>query len=132
MANLTEEAREDMDELANRLFDAIARADVDAVKQAYAPDVVYWMNAMPESLGLDALLNLVRVFHQKVKNLRYEVESREFFPGGFVQRCKIAGEAAVSGKSFAVPLCLIIYVNDGRIVRLYEYINAASLLPFLA
>ena len=132
MANLIEKAHREMDELANRLFDAIARADVDAVEQAYAPDVVYWMNAMPESLGLDALLNLMRVFHQKVKNLHYEVESREFFPGGFVQRCKIMGEATASGKSFAVPLCLIIYVENGRIVRLYEYIDAASLLPFLA
>jgi ketosteroid isomerase-like protein len=131
MANLTEKAHREMDELANRLFDAIARADVDAVEQAYAPDVVYWMNAMPESLGLDALLNLVRVFHQKVKNLHYEVESREFFPGGFVQRCRIMGEAA-SGKSFAVPLCLIIYVENGRIVRLYEYIDTASMMPVLS
>ncbi len=126
MTNLTEKAYRDMDELANRFFDAIERLDIDAVKQAYAPDVVYWMNAMPETQGLDAILDLMRFFHQKVKNLHYEVESREFFPGGFVQRCRITGDLA-SGEALAVPLCLIIYMEDGRIVRLYEYIDTASM-----
>ncbi len=127
MTNLTEKAHRDMDELANRFFDAIERADIDAVKQVYAPDVAYWMNAMPEKQDLDAILNLISFFHQKVKNLHYEVESREFFKGGFVQRSKIMGDLA-SGEALAVPLCLIIYVEDGRIVRLYEYIDTASMM----
>ena len=131
MTNLTEEAHKDMDQLASRLFDAIEREDFDAMKQVYAPDVVYWMNAMPETMGLDALLELARYFHQKIKNLHYEVESREFFPGGLVQRCKILGEVA-SGETFAVPLCLIIYVEDGRIVRLYEYLDTASMMHVFA
>ena len=131
MTNLTEKAHRDMDELANRLFDAIERADIDAVKQVYSPDVVYWMNAMPENQNLEALLNLIPFFHQKVKNLHYEIESREFFQGGFVQRCKIMGELA-SGEELAVPLCLVIYVEDGRIVRLFEYIDTASMMSVFA
>ena len=127
MTKLTEKSHMEMDQLANRFFDAIERADFDAMKQAYAPDVVYWMNALPETQGLDALLDLARLFHQKVKNLNYEVESREFFSGGFVQRCKIRGELA-SGETLAVPLCLIIYIQDGRIVRLYEYLDTASMM----
>ena len=47
MTNLTEKSHMEMDQLANRFFDAIERADFDAMKQAYAPDVVYWMNALP-------------------------------------------------------------------------------------
>ena len=131
MTNLAEEAHKDMEELANRFFDAIERADMDAIKQAYSPDVVYWMNAMPESQGLDSLLDLARLFHQKVKNLHYDVESREFFQGGFVQRCRIMGELA-SGEALAVPLCLIIYVEDGRITRLYEYLNLPSMMHVFA
>ncbi len=120
-----------MDQLANRFFDAIERGDFEAMKQAYSPDVVYWMNAMPETQGLDTLLDLARFFHQKAKNLHYEIESREFFSGGFVQRCKIMGDLA-SGERLAIPLCLIIYVEDGRIVRLYEYLDTASMMPFFA
>ena len=131
MTDPGEAARQDIDALANRFFDAIERADIDAVEQAYAPDVEYWMNLTGESQGLDAILELVRLFSRKVKDLHYEVESREFFTGGFVQRCTITGELA-SGEALAVPLCLVIHVEEGRIARLYEYIDAASIMPVFA
>ena len=127
MTNLTEAARQDMDAFANRFFDAIERADIDAVEQAYAADVEYRINFIPETQGLEMILDMVRIFHQKVKNLHYDVEAREFFPGGFVQRCRIMGELA-SGEGLAVPLCLIIYVEDGRIARLYEYLDRDSMM----
>jgi len=131
MTNLTEAARQDMDALASRLFEAIERADIAAVEQIYAPDVEYWVNFTDQTQGLDTILEMTRLFSRKVKGLHYEIESREFFPGGFVQRSRIAGELA-SGEALAVPLCLIIYVEDGRITRLYEYINVASFMPVFA
>ena len=131
MTNLTEAARQDMDALANRLFDAIERADIAAVEQIYAPDVQYWVNFTDQTQGLDTILEMTRLFSHKVKDFHYEIESREFFPGGFVQRCRIAGELA-SGEALAVPLCLVIYVKDGEITRLYEYINVASFMSVFA
>jgi ketosteroid isomerase-like protein len=131
MTNLTEAARQDMDALANRLFDAIERADVATVEQIYAPDVQYWVNFTDQTLGLDTILEMTQLFTQKVKNFHYKIESREFFPGGFVQRCRITGELA-SGEALALPLCLVIYVEDGQITRLYEYINVASFMPVFA
>ena len=73
MTDLTEAARQEMDALANRFFDAIERADIDAVEKAYDPDVEYWMNVTGQSQGLDAVLELVRLFSRKVRNLHYEV-----------------------------------------------------------
>jgi len=131
MTNLTEAARQDMDALANRLFEAIERADIAAVEQIYAPDVEYWVNFTDQTQGLDTILEMTRLFSRKVKDLHYEIESREFFPGGFVQRCRITGGLA-SGEALAVPLCLVVYVKDGRITRLYEYINVASFMPVFA
>ena len=131
MANLTEEARQDMDALANRLFEAIERADIAAVEQIYAPDVEYWVNFTDQTQSLDTILEMTQLFNRKVKALHYEIESRDFFPGGFVQRCRITGELA-SGEALAVPLCLVIYVKEGRITRLYEYINVASFMPVFA
>ena len=130
MTNLTETARQDMDALASRLFKAIESADVEVVAQIYAPDVAYWINFSDQTLGLDSILDLTRFFTQKVKGLHYEIQSREFFPGGLVQRCIITGELA-SGEMLAVPLCLIIYIEDGRITRLYEYMDFASFAPVL-
>lgn len=131
MTNLSEAAGQDMDALANRLFEAIERADIAAVEQIYAPDVEYWVNFTDQTQSLDTILEMTRLFSRKVKDLHYEIESREFFPGGFVQRCRITGELA-SGEALAVPLCLVIYVNDGRITRIYEYINVASFMPVFA
>ena len=131
MTDPAETASQEMDALANRFFDAIERADIDAVEHAYAPDVAYWINVTRETQGLDAILELARRFSHKVRDLHYEVEAREFFPGGFVQRCTIRGELA-SGEGLAVPLCFVIYVEDGRIVRLYENLDVASILPVFA
>lgn len=131
MTNLSEAARQDMDALANRLFEAIERADIAAVEQIYAPDVEYWVNFTDQTQSLDTILEMTRLFSRKVKDLHYEIESRDFFPGGFVQRCRITGELA-SGEALALPLCLVIYVKDGRITRLYEYINVASFMPVFA
>ena len=109
----------------------VGREDIAAVEQIYAPDVEYWVNFTDQTMSLDTILEMTRLFNQKVKGLRYEIESREFFPGGFVQRCRITGELA-SGEALALPLCLVIYVKDGRISRLYEYINVASFMPVFA
>jgi len=131
MIKLTETARQEMDGIANRLFEAIERADFDGVKQIYAPDVKYWMNFTDQSQGLDEILEMTRIFNGKIKGLHYEIEAREFFPGGFVQRCRITGELK-SGGGLNVPLCLVIYVADGRIVQIYEYLDVASMMPALA
>ncbi len=125
------EAHREIDALANRFFKAIERADIDAVAQVYAPEVEYWVNVRDQSRGLDTVLELVERFSTKVRNLHYEVESRDFFPGGFVQRCRITGKTA-SGEAMNIPLCLVIYVENGRIVRLYEYLDSASIMQVLA
>jgi hypothetical protein len=53
MINPTETARQDMDRIANCLFEAIERADIDRVQQMYAPSVKYWVNFTDQSQGLD-------------------------------------------------------------------------------
>ena len=89
MTNLTEEAHKDMDELANRFFAAIEREDIDAVEQAYAPDVEYRIKVTGESLGLEAILEMVRLFTPSARNIHDCVtRSREtaFLPSLRVNR----------------------------------------------
>jgi ketosteroid isomerase-like protein len=131
MTHNTKAEHREMDALANRFFNAIERADFDAVKQIYSPDVEYWVNVRDESRGLDAVLELVKQFSLKVKNMHYDIESREFFPGGFVQRCRVTGELS-SGEGLSVPVCLVIHIEEGRISKLYEYLDAASIMHVLS
>ncbi len=56
-----ESERREMDALANRFFDAIERADICAMEQAYAPEVEYWRNVTGQSQKLDAILGLARL-----------------------------------------------------------------------
>jgi ketosteroid isomerase-like protein len=51
MTDPAEAARQAMDGLANRFFDGIERADIDALEQAYAPDVEYWINVTGQRQG---------------------------------------------------------------------------------
>ena len=119
------------DQLASDFFAAIERADIDALEGLYSPDVGVWINATGRTQGREASLRLLRVFTSRVKELRYDIESREFFRGGFVQRHVLRGKLA-SGEVLAVPVCLVVHVLDGRIERLYEYLDAAAIAPVFA
>ena len=51
--------------------------------------------------------------------------AREFFPGGFVQRHILHGKLK-SGDLVVAPVCLVIYVSKGKIERLFEYLDPAT------
>ena len=63
--------------------------------------------------------------------MRYEIQARDFFPGGFVQRHVVHGSLR-SGEKLALPVCLVIHVEDDRIARLYEYLDGAAVAPAFA
>lgn len=115
----------DTDTIASEFFAAIERGDLDAVRDLYSPDVRVWHNATGRSQTRDENLSLLRFFTERVSELRYEVLAREFFPGGFVQRHVLHGKLA-SGDSIAAPVCLVVHVSEGRIQRLYEYLDPAA------
>jgi ketosteroid isomerase-like protein len=50
------------------------------------------------------------------------VFARDHFPGGFVQRHVLHGKLA-SGEPVAAPVCIVIYVQHGRIRELFEYLD---------
>jgi ketosteroid isomerase-like protein len=116
---------QDCDAIASRFFAAIERGDLDAVRELYAPDVEVWHNVTGRAQTRDENLRLLRSFTGRVSERRYEVLARELFPGGFVQRHVLHGRLA-SGERIAAPVCLVVYVSAGRIVRLFEYLDPAA------
>ena len=113
------------DELATAFFAAIERGDLDAVQGLYAPNVEIWHNVTGRTQTRDENLKLLRFFTGRVSERRYEVLARDFFPGGFVQRHVLHGKLA-SGELVAAPVCLVVYVSAGRIDRLFEYLDPAT------
>jgi ketosteroid isomerase-like protein len=116
---------DEFDAIASEFFAAIERGDLDAVRELYAPEAEIWHNVTGRSQTRDENLSLLRYFTGRVSERRYEVLSREFFPAGFVQRHILHGKVE-SGELIAAPVCLVVHVSGGRIERLFEYLDPAS------
>ena len=116
---------DDTQTLASAFFAAIERGDIDAVRELYSPAAQIWHNVTNRTQTRDENLRLLRYFTSRVAARRYEVLGREFFPGGFVQRHVLHGELA-SGELVAAPVCIVVHVSAGRIERLYEYLDPAT------
>jgi ketosteroid isomerase-like protein len=121
----------ELDKVANELFAAVAAGDTDRVRAIYADDVEVWHNATQKTQTIDENLRLLKSFTSRVSDLRYEVHEREFFSGGFVQRHTLHGKLA-SGDSLDVPVCILIHAADGKIQRIFEYIDSAAVAPAFA
>jgi uncharacterized protein len=112
--------------VAERLFAAIPKGDLEAVRALYAPEAQIWHNH--DGIVQDPAANL-QVLAWVVKNirgLRYEEVRRQATPTGFVQQHVLRGTAP-DGKPLERPACIVCTVVDGRITRLDEYLDSAQL-----
>ena len=116
---------EEIDTIASEFFAAIARGDLDAVRELYSPEARIWHNVTGKSQTREENLALLRYFTLRVSELRYEVLARAFFEGGFVQRHTLHGTLE-SGELIAAPVCLVVHVSRGKIERLFEYLDPAT------
>jgi ketosteroid isomerase-like protein len=116
---------DEIDTIASHFFCAIARGDVDAVRELYSPEAEIWHNVTGRSQTREENLALLKYFTGRVSELRYEVLAREFFQGGFVQRHILHGKLE-SGDRIAAPVCLVVHVARGKIERLFEYLDPAA------
>jgi ketosteroid isomerase-like protein len=127
----TDGMAEGTDAVASRLFAAVERGDLDAVSALYAPEVEIWHNVTGRSQTREQNLSLLRSFIERVRERRYEVTARELFPGGFVQRHVLHGRLA-SGERIAAPVCIVIHVSNGKITRIFEYLDSAAVRAVFA
>lgn len=112
--------------LPRRLFDAIERADLDAVRRLYAEDVEVWNNVQKTPMKREENLKLLELFTGRMKDLRYEVLDIHEFPGGCVDRHILRGTTR-SGAPIEAHVSIVFHTDGrGRIVRLFEYLDAAS------
>jgi uncharacterized protein len=111
--------------IAEQLFAAIEAGDVDAVGALYAEDVAVWHNydnvVQPKAENLATLAWMAR----RVSGLRYEVQSRVEVPGGVFQQHILRGTAP-GGEPLEMPACMRLYISDGLITRIEEYLDPAQ------
>lgn len=120
-----------MFDLAERLFAALERNDVDALRGIYAPDAVLWSNATARSTAAADLLAALPALARRVPDRRYADRRVLPFAGGFVQRHRMTGTRR-DGARVAVECCVVAFVAQGRVTRLEEYLDARQLEAFMA
>jgi ketosteroid isomerase-like protein len=113
-------------EVAEKLFAAIQRADIEGVRAIYAPDAEIWHNHDGVTQNPSQNLAVLTWVVQNIKQLRYEDVRLSATDTGFVQQHVLRG-VAPNGKSLELPACLVCRVERGRITRLDEYLDSAQL-----
>jgi ketosteroid isomerase-like protein len=119
-ANDTEHRR-----LCHALFDALEQGDIAALAACYAPNMTMWFNGTgQESSRADNLSALVkgkdlhrrRLYNDRVVNT---------FDDGFVAQytCNVVTH---KGAHVALSACLVAEVHDGKIVKLFEYLDTGK------
>lgn len=126
MSGVTEAHASAMRVLANRFFGAIEAGDIEGVSSCYAPDAIIWHN--DDRLETSPKQNL-EILGQFIANVPKRVyANRRFFPveGGFVQQHDTELHLA-DGRVLTLPVCIVFTVVDGKIQRLDEYLDRATL-----
>ncbi len=111
-------------DLAERLFCAVERGDIEALRSIYAPDAEIWHNTDQQVQTVDQNLRTIGWIAANVSNFRYEDIQRQATETGFVEQHMTRGTGP-SGIDFSIPACIVCTVVDGKITRLDEYLDSA-------
>ena len=112
--------------VAQQLFDAIERGDVEALRSLYHVDARIWHNTDGAEQSVDENLRVLRWLVRNTSLRRYDEVRREIIPSGFVQMHVLRLDLG-TGRSLRIPACLVARVAQGRITRIDEYLDSAQL-----
>jgi uncharacterized protein len=113
-------------EVADRLFKAIERGDVNGIKDIYAPHAKIWHNFDNLAQSVDENLAVLKWVVANIAEISYTEIHRQPTPSGFIQQHVLRGKVKASGKEIAIPACIVCKVENGRITRLDEYLDSAQ------
>ncbi|MBB3753874.1 ketosteroid isomerase-like protein [Mycolicibacterium sp. BK634] len=119
-------------EVADQLFAAIAGGDVAAVTALWSEDVAVWHSGDDRDNDKRRALKVIRWYVGATTYRHYEVLDRQVFDGGFVQQ-HLLHSTTNSGEDVALRVCLVVKIgDDGLIRRIDEYFDPAELAPLLS
>lgn len=122
-------------EVGKRFFHAIEAGDMDEVRDVYHPDVAVWHNTdglerRERGQSRDDNVALLSVLTNRIKDWKYDVWFREATESGMVQQHTLRGRLP-NGEALAIPVCIVLQIQDGRITRLDEYIDSTHTQPMV-
>ena len=111
--------------LCNDFFDAIERNDIDAVAACYAPDMTMWVNLTGTEMSGEENLTVLRDGAALHRRRTYDDRRINAFDDGFMVQYTTS-VVAHDGTKVALSSCLVADVRDGKIAKLYEYMDSGQ------
>jgi ketosteroid isomerase-like protein len=113
-------------DVAAALFAGIESGRAEDVAAIYADGIKVWHNfdnrEQTKAENLESLKGLV----SSTGSRRYDVLERLLLPDGRVLQRHDLRVTTRSGTEFVIPACIFITVQDGRIVRIDEYLDTGQ------
>lgn len=116
---------QEIEAFAEKFVDAVQRGDADYMRQCYAPNGVIWHNTDNVEQTIDDNVKVLEWFIRTLPDRKYTVLRRETIPHGFVQQ-HILSATLPNGEPWKMDACVVVKMEDGKIVRLDEYIDSAA------
>ncbi len=113
-------------ELVEEMIAAIERGDVELVRSLYSPSIIVWANFDGRERDRDASLSLLDWLISVTTERRYEIVRRIEIEGGVLQQHVLHGTTTV-GRTFSMPACLVVNIDNGLVVRIDEYLDPAAI-----
>ena len=110
--------------LCHKLFDAIEAGDIAAVGECYAPDMTMWVNVSGQVQTREENLETLVAGAGLARRRTYDDRRISTFDDGFVVQytCTVI---AHDGSKLALSSCLVAEVRDGRISKMFEYMDSS-------
>jgi len=111
---------------AAALFAAIEAKRPEAVAALYADDVQVWHNFDDACQDKAANLQTLGGLCSAAERIRYDVTERLLLEDGRVMQRHVLRVRVPSGAEFALPACIFVTVNGGKITRIDEYLDTGQ------
>ena len=106
-------------------FRAVERGDIDAVRAIYSPEVAIWHNDGSGDQGLEDNLVVLRLLGGAIADMHFDVSRRVNVGDGVFQHHVLRGKLP-NGEGCALDAAMYIAVDGGRITRIEEYFDVAT------
>jgi ketosteroid isomerase-like protein len=117
--------------LADELRGRIEAGDVQGVDALYHDHAIVWRNIDNRELVKKQMLRVIEFLATQVTELRYDDVRVQATETGYVQQHTLRC-IAPSGKPVEARACLVVTVEDGKVLRLDEYLDSAAMAPLVS
>lgn len=120
----------DMLAIADRMFAALVKGDVDTLDQLYTEDLVVWHNWDNTEQSRADNLRILSGIPTRYDEFSYEDPRCSALEDGFVRQHVI--RARIGDSTVMVPTIFRVYVDGGKVRRIEEYLDSGTLRKVFA